>query len=123
MLFPGRISPTFRPWLSRVPRVLLGAIACLGFSAGCKPQVATTLFTGSTEGTFQSDDTLDAARETLRREGGLQACRAAIQSLNAYLIRHPEEKPPALTEKSREFLVNEVGLDDEELSEVNSATF
>jgi hypothetical protein len=77
---------------------------------------------GKASGT-QTDEALDAARDILRKEVGLKAYRNAVQKLNTYFSRHPEQRPQPQSDAQRDLLVQTVGLEEDELAEVTSNTF
>ncbi|HEV3204025.1 MAG TPA: hypothetical protein VGY77_06570, partial [Gemmataceae bacterium] len=90
---------------------------------GCNKTTGTKLDIRATSPGTAADDALDSAKDTLRKEVGLKACRNAIQKINGFFSRNPDQKPKPLTDAQREFLVNQVCLEEEELAEVNSTTF
>src|SRR5579859_7981021 len=102
-------------------RALL-TLAALGLPAliGCKPSVATK--TASITMPLHSTDSLETVREAFKKQAGLQSYRSALQQLNT-TFGGTEAKPAPLTSAQRQFLANEVGLDDDELGEVSSLTF
>jgi hypothetical protein len=70
-----------------------------------------------------TDDELAAARDTLSREPNLDACKAAVGQLNAYVNRHADRRPPALGPEERDQLAGRFGLAGAELAEVDSGTY
>jgi hypothetical protein len=106
---------------------LLSSVLCLSLSLGCN-RVAPALKTGTgtqvSKGSGPStDEALNAARDIFRKEVGLKSYRNAIQKLNTYFSRHPEEGLPSLPDKERDFLVQRVGLEEDELAEITSNSF
>jgi hypothetical protein len=92
--------------------------------AGCTTQ---TVDPGKAErpGSSGPEDTLEPARETLAKSPDLAACRGALQQINAHLARHPQDRPPALTDEQRKFLQapDKLGLDAGEVGEVAAETY
>ncbi len=107
---------------------LLSAALWLSLSVGCNRvrPVATRLGPG-TQGGLEpartTDEALNAARDIFRKEVGLKSYRNAIQKLNTYFSRHPEQRPPSLPDEQRDLLVQRVGVEDDELAEITSNTF
>lgn len=90
-------------------------------AAGCTRPVPTAPPTRG--GAAPVEDPLVALRESLDKGGGVTAYRTAVQQTNAYLAKHPEEKPRPLTSAERELLTGPLGLDADELAEVESPAF
>jgi hypothetical protein len=64
---------------------------------------------------------LEFAQDTLKKANSAELCRKAIQKLNSYLARNPEQRPQPLAHP--EVLQEQLGLDDDELAEVKSGSF
>ncbi len=58
--------------------------------------------------------------QTLTRQTDLNACRNALQQINAELSEKPNLHPPALTNEQKDWLRENLGLSGEELSEVET---
>jgi hypothetical protein len=71
----------------------------------------------------QGEVSFEAVRDALRKGEDFGSCRNAIQQLNNYLSKHPDEKPPTLTPEEKTLLTGPFGLDDEELAEVAPNSF
>ena len=109
------------------------SVLCLLSSAfwfsgvGCnRVQRATKVVNGTQSGKAggtQTDEALDAARDILRKEVGLKAYRNAVQKLNTYFSRHPEQRPQPQSDAELDLLVQKVALEDDELAEITSNTF
>jgi hypothetical protein len=67
----------------------------------------------------RADDTLETTWETFRKLDGVASCRTAIQQLNSFFSRHPDQKSDSAPQPLPAWL----GLEDEELAEVNSPGF
>src|SRR5689334_24152957 len=94
------------PWL-----VLFLLPTAIGLPlSGCNRPAATA---PTTRGEKTSDEALDTARETLRKDTGLTSCQTAVQQLNAYLSRNPDpnlRESIAAKQEERARLGNPVGL-------------
>ncbi len=119
-----------REWKTVKPRlfsVLCLLSSVLWFSGlGCNRVRVTKPLPGGPPGKVpvaQTDEALDAARDILRKEVGLKAYRNAVQKLNTYFSRHPEQRPQTLSDAERDLLVQKVGLEEDELAEITSNTF
>jgi hypothetical protein len=88
---------------------------------GCHRTPATK--TGGIAVTPGAEDSLDSTREILRKGAGLNSYHNALQQLNTYFTRNNQQKPPSLTDSQRQMLIDQIGLDEEELAEVASPTF
>ncbi len=71
----------------------------------------------------KKEDILSAVQVILRKDPSYENCRGAVQQLNAHLAQNPEQKPPALTEAERSLLTKGLGLEPEEVAEVESTSF
>lgn len=108
-------------------RYVIISMLALGFlGAGCtrKPPERSLPDPGEPEAVAPEDDeALASARARLSKKTDAASCRAALQQLNVFLSRNPEQKPKPLDKKQLDALQAELGLDADELVEVNSATF
>jgi hypothetical protein len=73
--------------------------------------------------TVQPEEGLETVRDALRKATDAASCRSAVQQLNEYLSRHPDDQPPGLAPEALDVLKTRFQLDDRELSEVQSNTF
>jgi hypothetical protein len=108
-----------RPWkLSPLAVLLLLA------AAGCTTRPADPGPALERRG-GEPEETLEPARETLAKSPDLAACRGALQQVNSYLLHHPDDRPPALTDTQRQFLQapDKLGLSAAELSEAAADTY
>lgn len=96
--------------------VVLGAGATLFIRL---PQSATP----SAKTQARAENILDAVRDVLRKDVSFETCRGAVQQLNSHLAQHPEQKPPVLTDVERQLLTSRLGLDPDEMAEVESPSF
>jgi transglutaminase-like putative cysteine protease len=71
----------------------------------------------------QPETSLTPAWEALHKGGDYGQCRTAVQLLNDYLNRSPEDRPPALSDAERALLTSRFQLSPDELAEVESPTF
>jgi hypothetical protein len=73
----------------------------------------------------EPEDTLEPAREALAKSPDLAACRAALQQVNSYLLRHPDARPPALGDEQRQFLqaADKLGLNAAEVGEAAADSY
>lgn len=112
--------PPWRPCL-----VCLGFLVALGLSlvAGCRGRVVTKPAGTGTLKSSSTDEALESARDIFRKEVGLKAYRNAIGKFNTFASRHLERRPEPLTDAQRDLLTNQVGLQEDELAEIGSATF
>jgi hypothetical protein len=108
------------------PRLLIG----LGGLAGVA--LLTFLFWPSTkpsrppwETGGDTGGTLEQARRELGKATDLDSCRSALREVNDYLRRDPKERPKPLAPKEREWLLarTDLGLQPDELAEVENDTF
>jgi hypothetical protein len=115
---PRACSPVL-PWNLSVLAVFL-----LLAAAGCTTRPAAT---GGPERRPGGDpeETLEPARDTLAKSPDLAACRGALQQINNHIARHPDERPPALTDEQRQFLQapDKLGLNADELTEAAAGAY
>lgn len=111
-----RLPP--RSWCFMAFAMLLFA----GSSTGCRRTATPTKTTTRTE-TKSEDDALETAREALIKKADLAACKGAVQQLNLYLSRRPEQKPRLLDDNERKLLDSDYQLQPDEIAEVNSTAF
>lgn len=108
-------------------RYVVISILALGFiGAGCNSKPAERSSTAPVEpeaAAPENDEALVSARALLSKKTDAAACRAALQQLNVFLSRNPEQKPKPLDKKQLDVLQAELDLDADELVEVNSGTF
>ena len=72
----------------------------------------------------QDSDPLEEARETLDHDADLGACRQALQQINVALSSRPDDPRAAATDpKVVEGLRKDLGLSDEDLSEVSAESY
>lgn len=117
------------PWVSYYLRSWIIAAASLVivlvfvgyfFFLGGSPPPTTKRTSGSVQ---TNESGVETARQGLSRQTDLNACRSALQQINAELAEKPDMRPPALTEDQKDWLRDNVGLDGEELSEVASSHY
>jgi hypothetical protein len=113
----GRTGKRWYGWAFLSGGVLAALVAC----AGCRRPVVTKPV-AVTATAAAADEALDSASEALLKQTDLASCRAAVQQLNVHLGRNPEQRRQ-LDDKDKERLQGHLGLDKDELAELNSATF
>jgi hypothetical protein len=89
-------------------------------AAGCGGQAPVTTAAARTTGTGQPEESLASVWESLHKGADFTGCRGAVQQLNDYLSRAPEDRPAAQPSAERDLLA---GLAPDELAEVGSPTF
>jgi hypothetical protein len=99
------------------------AFASLVVFAGCRR--APSVSTSATVTTSSDEDKagIASAMDALHRGNDVKSCRNALTQLNSYFVRHPERKPPTLSDAQRELLTAEFHLDPDELAEAGSPNF
>jgi hypothetical protein len=105
-------------------RLTLAAFAVVALGAGALilirlPQ--STVTARKTEA--KKENILDAVHEALRKDPSYEVCRGSVQQLNSHLAQHPEQKPATLTDAERTLLTSRLGLDPDEVAEVQSNSF
>ena len=118
-------------WLAPLTRLTGGSYATLGLLAlglGLIAMILITLsgFGGpakSDSGEQQKADPFAEARETLEHDADLGACRAALQQVNVALSNRPSDQRPTLDAKTLERLQKNLGLGDDDLSEVRADNY
>ncbi|HTU93269.1 MAG TPA: tetratricopeptide repeat protein [Gemmataceae bacterium] len=84
----------------------------------------TSPTTKSTSGPAQANESgVETARLGLSRQTDLNACRNALQQINAELGEKPALRPPAPSNEQKDWLRNNLRLSSEELSEVESNNY
>lgn len=101
----------------------LGLAASFLFAIGCRRVSHDKGKPGGKTQTVTSEDVLEAARDALAKRTDLASCRAALRQLNLHLNNNPDQKPSPPSDEERSRLVNEHGLDEDELNELASPTF
>jgi hypothetical protein len=66
---------------------------------------------------------VELARQGLSRQTDLNACRSALQQINGELSEKQATRPPALTNEQKDRLRENLSLDKEEMSEIESSHF
>jgi hypothetical protein len=61
--------------------------------------------------------------DAIHRGTEVKNCRNALNQLNSYFVRHPERKPPTLSDGQRDLLTAEFHLDPDELAEAASPNY
>jgi hypothetical protein len=117
---PG-VSFYLRTWvIAAASLVLVLVFVGYFFFLGSSPP-ATTRRTSSPAQTSESG--VETARQNLSRQTDLNACRSALQQINAELGEKAALRPPALTKEERDWLRTNFHLSDEELGEVESSHY
>ncbi len=80
--------------------------------------------TKSASGASQANESgVETARQGLSRQTDLNACRSALQQINNELSEKAALHPPALTNEEKDWLRENLRLDREELSEIESSHY
>jgi hypothetical protein len=69
------------------------------------------------------EDNLAAARQTLARQTDLTTCRGALGQINSELGENPQRRPPSLAQEQKDWLREQVGLDPNELAEIDGGNY
>lgn len=123
--YPSELEPGVgnytRSWiLAAASFVLLLVLVGFFFFMGGSPPPATNRASTPT----QSDESgAETARQDLSRQTDANACRNALQKINAELSEKASLRPPALSNEEKEFLRANLSLSSEELSEVESSHY
>jgi hypothetical protein len=116
---------------------LFGTLA-VSIIVGCSGRPSSTS-PGKVNSAVSDEDKagIASAMEALHQGNDLKSCRNAIKQLNTYFARHPDQKPPPLSDTQRELLCTEYrltaaspdvkprtgGVESDELTEVASSNF
>jgi hypothetical protein len=71
----------------------------------------------------QAENTLASALDALHKGANYETCRGAVQQLNVHLAQNPDQKPRPLPEAARSLLTDRLGLEADELAEIQSSSF
>jgi hypothetical protein len=101
----------------------LGAVAVIGVVlylvlAPTGPPVVKPMITESAK-----ENPLEQARETLLKATDLNACRSALQQVNAHLSEKPGDRPPALAPEQQQRLQSGTGATADELAEAANVNY
>ncbi len=91
-------------------------------SVGCRRNTSTKPSTAPAT-RVRDDDSLSLAREGFKKISGVVTSRQVVQQLNTHINQSADRRPPSLTDSERAFLTTDVGLNADELAEVNSPAF
>jgi hypothetical protein len=100
--------------------VLVLAVVILFNSLGGSSVPTTSRVSSPTQA---SESGVESARQDLARQNDLNACRSALQQINAEIGEKPSLRPPALTDEQKSWLSDNLNLSSDELSEVDSSHF
>jgi hypothetical protein len=115
------ISPYLRTWIvAATSLVFVLALVGYFFFLGSSPPMATNRVSSPAQ---TNESGVETARQNLARQTDLNACRSALQQINAELSDKPALRPPALTKKQKDWLRTNLDLNTEELSEVESSHY
>jgi hypothetical protein len=109
-------------WIYAVvlPLLGLGTVILIGvMNRGVSP--ATTKTASSSNRLEESG--VETARQGLSRQTDLNACRSALQQINTEMGEKASLRPPALTTEHKDWLLENVHLNKEELIEVESSHY
>lgn len=109
--------------MKRILLAVVGCIVVIALAVGVLWQTRPVVPEKTTTQSRSTTSGLDAVRDALRKGADLEACRTAVQQLNAYLSRNANEGAPALTEAQQKVLTEKFHLDSGELTEVSSRVF
>jgi hypothetical protein len=109
--------------MKRILLVVIGCIVLIGLAIGIVSRTKTVIPEKVATQTKSTTSALDAVRDALRKGADFEACRTAVQQLNAYLARNPNEGAAALTESQQKLLAEKFHLDSGEMTEVGSRVF
>jgi hypothetical protein len=103
--------------------LLTFAFASLVVFAGCRR--AASVSTSAIATTSKDEDKVGiaSAMDALHTGTDVKSCRNALNQLNSYFVRHPERKPPTLSDAQRELLTTQFHLDPDELAEAASPNY
>jgi hypothetical protein len=97
---------------------------CFLIALGCSRKPPAVPASAESVPTIEpSRDTAQTIGASLSRDTDLPSLRRALQQLNTYLSRHPEEKPADVSVAERELLANRFKLEGAELHEISQSNF
>lgn len=103
-----------------LPLLGLGTVILIGvMSRGVSPATKKT----ASSSNRVEESGVDTARQGLSRQTDLSACRSALQQINTEMGEKASLRPPALTKEQRSWLLDNLHLNKEELSEVESSHY
>jgi hypothetical protein len=115
------VGPYLRSWiLAAASLVLVLAFIAYFFFLSNSPPATTSRVSGPAQ---INESGVETARQGLSRQADLNACRSALQKINAELGEKPALRPPALTKEQKDWLRANLHLSAEELSEVESSHY
>src|SRR5579875_3671275 len=122
--YPSEFKPWasyYRPWIvAGVSLVLVLGFISYFFLTGSPPPPATNRLSRPAQG---RENGVETARQGLSRQTDLNACRSALQQINAELGENPALRPPALSPEQKNWLHTNFHLSEEEIREVESSHY
>jgi hypothetical protein len=124
--YPSETEPStgysLRSWIIAAASLVL-VLAFVGFFFFLSGSTAPTPKRASSGPTQTNESGVEMARQGLSRQTDLNACRSALQQINTELSEKQAMRPPALTKEQKDWLGENLGLDKEEMSEIESSHF
>jgi hypothetical protein len=111
-----------RSWVIAAASLVL-VLAFVGyffFQGGSYPTTTKRASSGPVQ---TSDSGVETARQGLSRQTDLNACRSALQQINTEMGEKASLHPPELTKEQKDWLRENLQLDKEELSEIESSHY
>jgi hypothetical protein len=115
-----RLLFSYMLWIWLSPLIVFLVVLTLYYALRYSSPPTTKRVSGPAQ---TNESKVETARQGLSRQTDLNACRAALQQINAELGEKASLRPPSLTKEQKDWLRDNLQLNNEEMSEVESSHY